>query len=71
MAADIEIRMVLCVPVPWSQLSAGIKPSTEWSTDLAAMDLRLGFLLSTALRDGHRARGQSCGCASCSGLVLL
>lgn len=43
MAADIEIRMVLCVPVPWSQLSAGIKPSTEWSTDLAALDLRLGF----------------------------
>lgn len=43
MAADVEIRMILCVPVHWSQPSAGIKPSTDWSTDLAAMGLGLGF----------------------------
>lgn len=43
MAADTEIRMVLCVPVHWSQFSAGIKPSTDCSTGLAAMDPGLGI----------------------------
>lgn len=40
MAAGTQIRMVLCVPVHWAQLSAGIKPSTGCST---AMDPALGF----------------------------
>lgn len=59
MAADTQIRLVLCVPVHWAQLSAGIKPSTGWSTDLAAMDPALGFPPQHSLRVGHRARAQS------------